>query len=1032
MCGIAGILGAHAGVDVRAMTAALRHRGPDRQASIALPRAHVGAARLRIVDLHAGDQPLVSSRTGAVLVFNGEIYNYPALRARLEARGHRFETNTDSEVVLRGYEEYGWRCVEHLRGMYAFAIVDGDRAMLARDPLGIKPLHYCSLRNGAALAFASEIKSLLRCPDVPASIDRATLGDLHALEYVADPRATLFEGIACLEPGTCLEIELSANGLIVATHRFVPEPEPFDPAPSIDDAEEQLDALMNAAVLSHQMADVPICLTLSGGLDSALLALFMRQQVDGPIISYIVNDDANHADVVQAQQTAGMLGLEHRQVLMTFEDYIAGVAPSVLACETHTDGVGQYLVFRQIGREFRVAFNGEGADELFGGYPEHWSSDRYIDRIRNAPTALPMTERGASERDRLLAAAAVDGDRWMLDHFMGSQLTDRHLHPLDKYGMASSVEVRVPYLDYDVAMYVQRLPAHYRVNRSLGSLKYILRRVYLRRWRSMAGGAGLVDAALRAKFGFPDSRRASERRFHELCKQVLPDTYLATHPWGRYLSHNKQAFWFDVFQFLFCEQRGVLPTNFDLLDFMAERADTSRASVAAVAAAVSGGTAAHPTPSRHRVRGEMADAAKASAPAPGVTERLARIVAAVAARDVRTNGEELWFGTPLTGDLEIRLSAALEHPCYDRSANFAISYGGRSDEPVDDAFEQVIAAIKTVDDSPLDDVTTDFAAAAQRVAGQPAEDDRDEPSDPGARTAVSGGGDAPSNAFGWDYRSREQRTARESSASRWERPLTGKLNVVFLDLCAPLIGDGTEQLSPLHWGFWPTGATTQQVAPDYNPFEAFSENLLGYIPSGVTHVMDVGCGRGANTRLLAARCKRVTAVSPIAHHCALIEDARLPGVDVRCGRFQEMDPSSTPYDLLLFSESLNHFSLEQDFFEHCRDFLNPGGYILMADDLDADHMRRIASQRLFRILRSVDISDNVAPTVEWWAHQMRTFVPYREALLSILDLHDASVAARVRTILAELDSSELKVLFSGQPQPPVSKGRYMIYLLQLA
>src|SRR5262252_9061420 len=126
MCGIAGILGPDLGAHVAGMIEVLRHRGPDCHATVQLPNAHVGAARLRIVDLQRGDQPLVSSRTGAVLVFNGEIYNYPELKSHLESRGHRFETATDSEVVLRAYEEWGWRAVERLRGMYAFAIADGD------------------------------------------------------------------------------------------------------------------------------------------------------------------------------------------------------------------------------------------------------------------------------------------------------------------------------------------------------------------------------------------------------------------------------------------------------------------------------------------------------------------------------------------------------------------------------------------------------------------------------------------------------------------------------------------------------------------------------------------------------------------------------------------------------------------------------------------------------------------------------------------------------------------------------------------
>src|SRR2546428_5518153 len=185
MCGIAGILGAEVGgAPVPEMTAALRHRGPDRQATVSLPHAHLGAARLRIVGLTTGDQPLVSGRTGAVLVFNGEIYNYPDLRRDLEARGHRFETATDSEVVLRAYEEYGWRSVELLRGMYAFAIVDGDQALLARDSLGIKPLHYYLLNGGRPPPFAPPVKTPLSHSEGSARINEGTIGGLRAPRYV--------------------------------------------------------------------------------------------------------------------------------------------------------------------------------------------------------------------------------------------------------------------------------------------------------------------------------------------------------------------------------------------------------------------------------------------------------------------------------------------------------------------------------------------------------------------------------------------------------------------------------------------------------------------------------------------------------------------------------------------------------------------------------------------------------------------------------------------------------------------------------
>jgi len=603
MCGIAGILGDDIGTDVSDMTAALRHRGPDRQATLRLPQAHVGAARLRIVDLITGDQPLVSSRTGAVLVFNGEIYNYPELRLRLEGRGHRFDTATDSEVVLRAYEEYGWRCVDHLRGMYAFSIVDGDRAILARDPLGIKPLHYTLLHNGRALAFASEIKSLLRCSVVPARIDEATLGDIHTLEYVADPRATLFEDIHCLEPGCCLEITLAMNGLGIHMHPFRPSLDPFDPPPTAEGAERRLDELLNESLRSHQMADVPICLTLSGGLDSTLLGLVLKQQVGDGVVSYIVSDDMAQVDVQQAAHMARLLGFEHRPVIFTFPQYLAAMAPAILASESFTDGIPQYLLFREMGQHFRVALNGEGADELFGGYPEHWQADRYLARLREAPKCLPLTKYGAIERERLLSAPTVDSDAWMLDHFMGSQLTDRHLHPLDKVSMSSSVEVRVPYLDYDLANYVQRLPPSLRVNRTIGSLKYILRRVYLRRWKSLHGSDDIVDAVLRQKSGFPDARRVSQNRFHQLCDRVLPESYFNGHPRRHLLFHRTQAVWFDLFEFLFCERRGVLPQEFDLVDFLAQRAAKATSEVAAVAAEIAGKSGAQSSPSPARTTG---------------------------------------------------------------------------------------------------------------------------------------------------------------------------------------------------------------------------------------------------------------------------------------------------------------------------------------------------------------------------------------------------------------------------------------------
>ena len=264
---------------------------------------------------------------------------------------------------------------------------------------------------------------------------------------------------------------------------------------------------------------------------------------------------------------------------------------------------------------------------------------------------------------------------------------------------------------------------------------------------------------------------------------------------------------------------------------------------------------------------------------------------------------------------------------------------------------------------------------------------------------------------------------------RWETLSARQLNLVFCDFCAQLVSGG-QPLSPLHWGFWPGGIQTPSAETnDFDPFWAFSENLLAHIPDTAIRILDVGCGLGANAKLLSERRKLVTAVSPIAHHCESIERAKLPGVEVRCTRFEDMSPDET-YDLLLFSESLNHFPLSDNFLEHCKRFLAPSGFLLGADDLTEERARRIEQQQVFRVLRAIDISANIAPMGQWWMRWVPAFTAYRFALMSILDMQDPPVAARVRELLDTLDSSELKVLLSGGNVAPTSKGRYMIYLLQ--
>jgi SAM-dependent methyltransferase len=565
--------------------------------------------------------------------------------------------------------------------------------------------------------------------------------------------------------------------------------------------------------------------------------------------------------------------------------------------------------------------------------------------------------------------------------------------------------------------------------------------VYLRRWRSFGGGSALLDAVLREKFGFPDSRRASKARFHALCARVLPERYFAEHPRRRFLFHQTQAIWFDLFEDLFCRHRGVLPADFDVLDFIAERARKARSEVAAVAELVPAEVGlppyAYAQPVSARVLQESAvpvssppqvtdaddrptavrESRELDPATQGVVARLCDIVRAVGGSELETNGTELWFTLPGEPRVQVRLGADPESPCYDRSANFAISYGGgRSDEPPSSAFVGAIDSMKAIDDTTMGDVPAKFSLAAAHVV---------------ERLLDGAGAQSDASPAGTPTEVPSKQPSSDYSGARWECHGTRELNVMFLDLCARLIGGG-QPLTSLHWGYWsdPGAERALMEAGDHDPFEAFSLNLLAHVPESAIHILDVGCGLGANAKILASRQKVVTALSPVPHHCAAIEAARLPGVDVHCARFEELRPDRA-YDLLLFSESVNHFDLRDAFFAYCATFLRPGGFLLLADDLTAERAEQIAAQRVFRLVREVDISANVAPTGQWWARHMRAFVAFRAALLELLEMRERGLAARVQEVFEGLESSDLRALFSGETAAPVSKGRYLIYLLQL-
>ena len=411
MCGICGVTGIDRGEEaeaiVRRMMAAMRHRGPDDEGLLiappGAPSAALGARRLSIIDLPGGHQPVFNEDATLAVVFNGEIYNFRELRQALEAQGHAFRTRSDTEVIVHAYEQWGADCVHHLRGMFAFAVLDlrnhpagdGPCVFLARDRLGIKPLYYV-VANGRLL-FASEVRALLESQQVPRRMSESALEAYLLFGSVAEPM-TLVEGVFSLPPGHRMLMPLAARpgearpeaywDFALATRGSV--------KPAAGEAEE-LRALLEGAVRDHLIADVPLGLFLSSGLDSTALAALASREQQGLHTFTVVFPEQDFSEADLARQTARRFGTRHEELMLSGEQMLARLEEAVAALDQPTmDGINAYFVSwaaRQVG--LKVAISGLGGDEVFGGYSTFRTSPRAA-RLAALGSVVPRGVRSAT------------------------------------------------------------------------------------------------------------------------------------------------------------------------------------------------------------------------------------------------------------------------------------------------------------------------------------------------------------------------------------------------------------------------------------------------------------------------------------------------------------------------------------------------------------------------------------------------------------------------------------------------------------
>ena len=541
MCGIAGKLafnGEHVDAKlIEAMCSTIVHRGPDDQGVYTAPYVGLGQRRLAIIDLdRRALAPLANEDQSVWVTFNGEIYNYRELRIGLERKGHRFRTETDTETIVHMYEEYGVDCLQHFRGMFAFAVWDAKRKRLfaARDRLGKKPLVYA--RTPRSLVFGSEIKAVTADPDVSVAPNYRALDEYLTLQYVPSP-LTAFEGIEKLPPAHYLLCESDGT---LKVERYWSAPAATKTTASAEELEAEIVQRLRESVRMRLVADVPLGAFLSGGIDSGAVVALMAQESSGPVRTFSIGfEEQGFDELPYARMVAQRYGTEHH------EHVIRPDAAAVLPLLVHhynepfadSSAVPTYYVSKFAREHVTVALTGDGGDESFAGYENYgavtaWAKADSIpaalriaagrtmaavldalphttttarasrafsmlagtpaDRFRLQTSIFKPQEKAAAwtRRFRALASSGpgadvslpwrkgMDAVDWMMRHDQTFYLADCLMVKTDIASMANSLEVRAPLLDHTFVEFAATIPSS--MKRGPGGGKQILRRAVRR------------------------------------------------------------------------------------------------------------------------------------------------------------------------------------------------------------------------------------------------------------------------------------------------------------------------------------------------------------------------------------------------------------------------------------------------------------------------------------------------------------------------------------------------------------------------
>ena len=528
MCGICGFTGQIIDRDetIKNMTEVITHRGPDDNGFYLDGGISMGFRRLSIIDLGTGHQPIYNEDQTLVLTFNGEIYNYRELREELLAQGHVFSTETDSEVLLHGFEQWGEKLLDRLRGMFGFAIYNKkDKSLfIARDFFGIKPMHYTQV--GDSFVYASEIKSILQFPGFEKKFNYRALDNYLSFQYVVPPE-TFFEGVYCLLPGHYLWYK---DGKVTTTRYFEPQFHP-DESMTEEEAVDKIEQVFENSVNAHKISDVEVGCFLSSGVDSSYVSTYFADQK-----TFTVGFDfgERYNEISWAKRLSEKIGVDHRTKLITSEEFWE----SIEKVQYHMDQpladpscIALYFVSKLASESVKVVLSGEGADELFGGYTVYneprvfkWYQRLLPYRLRMAlyrfakklpdikgrgfimRGARPIEEKfignafmyDADDKKRILKDPSIVTKPQDLckkyydrvkdyDEVTKMQYLDINLWMVgdillkaDRMSMANSLELRVPFLDKKMLELSCRIPSRYRADCATETTKKALRSAALK------------------------------------------------------------------------------------------------------------------------------------------------------------------------------------------------------------------------------------------------------------------------------------------------------------------------------------------------------------------------------------------------------------------------------------------------------------------------------------------------------------------------------------------------------------------------